>query len=228
MDARRGGRPARGVLAPQAAPGSSVHARLHRPCAAPAVALESVFDDPTRVSAAHGRSAPREGPGDHDEAQRLLQMTGIVKQFPGVSRPRRRRPRRAPGEVHCLLGQNGAGKSTLIKILSAAYQPDEGDDPGRARRSLLDPSRGDEARHLDDLPGARPRPRPHRDREHLPRPRARTAGFTQRGEANQRARPCSSGSATARSASTRAVGTLSAAHSRSSAWPGRCPTTSGC
>jgi ribose transport system ATP-binding protein len=56
----------------------------------------------------------------------LLQMTGIIKQFPGVLALGGVDLDVRPGEVHCLLGQNGAGKSTLIKVLSAAYQPDGG------------------------------------------------------------------------------------------------------
>ena len=56
----------------------------------------------------------------------LLQMTGIVKEFPGVRALSGVDLDVRAGEVHCLLGQNGAGKSTLIKVLSASYQPDEG------------------------------------------------------------------------------------------------------
>jgi ribose transport system ATP-binding protein len=56
----------------------------------------------------------------------LLQMTGIVKEFPGVRALGGVDLDVRAGEVHCLLGQNGAGKSTLIKVLAAAYQPDGG------------------------------------------------------------------------------------------------------
>ncbi|WP_028659398.1 sugar ABC transporter ATP-binding protein [Nocardioides insulae] len=57
----------------------------------------------------------------------LLQMRGIVKRFPGVLALGGVDLDVRAGEVHCLLGQNGAGKSTLIKVLSASYQPDEGE-----------------------------------------------------------------------------------------------------
>jgi ribose transport system ATP-binding protein len=57
----------------------------------------------------------------------LLEMHGIVKRFPGVVALGGVDLDVRAGEVHCLLGQNGAGKSTLIKVLSASYQPDEGE-----------------------------------------------------------------------------------------------------
>jgi ABC-type sugar transport system ATPase subunit len=57
----------------------------------------------------------------------LLTMRGIVKRFPGVLALGGVELEVRAGEVHCLLGQNGAGKSTLIKVLSASYQPDEGE-----------------------------------------------------------------------------------------------------
>ena len=57
----------------------------------------------------------------------LLEMRGIVKQFPGVRALDGVELSVRPGEVHCLLGQNGAGKSTLIKLLAGAHQPNEGE-----------------------------------------------------------------------------------------------------
>jgi ribose transport system ATP-binding protein len=56
----------------------------------------------------------------------LLQMTNIVKEFPGVLALGGVDLDVRPGEVHCLIGQNGAGKSTMIKVLSGFHQPDAG------------------------------------------------------------------------------------------------------
>jgi ribose transport system ATP-binding protein len=60
------------------------------------------------------------------DTQALLQMTDIVKDFPGVRALDGVDLDVRAGEVHCLLGQNGAGKSTLIKVLSGFHQPDGG------------------------------------------------------------------------------------------------------
>ncbi|MDD2586528.1 MAG: sugar ABC transporter ATP-binding protein [Syntrophomonadaceae bacterium] len=55
-----------------------------------------------------------------------LYMKGINKSFPGVRALKAVDFKAEKGEVHAIAGENGAGKSTLIKILSGAYQPDEG------------------------------------------------------------------------------------------------------
>ena len=56
----------------------------------------------------------------------ILRLSQISKTFPGVRALQDISFDLKRGEVHCLCGENGAGKSTLIKILSGAYQPDEG------------------------------------------------------------------------------------------------------
>jgi general nucleoside transport system ATP-binding protein len=65
----------------------------------------------------------------HPGSQRhieTLQMTGIVKRFPGVLANNHIDFDLHAGEIHALLGENGAGKSTLVRQLYGLYQPDEG------------------------------------------------------------------------------------------------------
>ncbi|MCK4820052.1 sugar ABC transporter ATP-binding protein, partial [bacterium] len=57
----------------------------------------------------------------------ILEMRGIIKDFPGVRAVDNVDFELKKGEVHALVGKNGAGKSTLIKILAGAYLKDKGE-----------------------------------------------------------------------------------------------------
>jgi fructose transport system ATP-binding protein len=57
----------------------------------------------------------------------VLQARGVSKRFGSVTALENVDFELYPNEIVALVGDNGAGKSTLIKILSGAYQPDEGE-----------------------------------------------------------------------------------------------------
>lgn len=57
----------------------------------------------------------------------ILHMKGIHKSFPGVKALTDIDLELERGDVLALLGENGAGKSTLMKVLSGAYQAEEGE-----------------------------------------------------------------------------------------------------
>jgi fructose transport system ATP-binding protein len=57
----------------------------------------------------------------------VLQARNISKRFGGVTALEHVDFELYADEILALVGDNGAGKSTLIKILSGAYQPDEGE-----------------------------------------------------------------------------------------------------
>ena len=57
----------------------------------------------------------------------VFQARGIIKRFGHVTALSGTDFDLYPGEVLAVIGDNGAGKSSLIKVLSGAYQPDEGE-----------------------------------------------------------------------------------------------------
>ncbi len=59
--------------------------------------------------------------------QPIVEMRGIVKQFPGVLANDHIDLDLYPGEILGLLGENGAGKTTLMNVLYGLYRRDEGD-----------------------------------------------------------------------------------------------------
>ena len=60
------------------------------------------------------------------DAPIAIQLTDIVKRFPGVVANDGVNLTVRQGSVHAIVGENGAGKSTLMKTLYGAHKPDEG------------------------------------------------------------------------------------------------------
>jgi ribose transport system ATP-binding protein len=57
----------------------------------------------------------------------ILEVRGLVKEYPGVRALRGVDLVVRAGEVHCIVGPNGAGKSTLIKCIAGVVQPTAGE-----------------------------------------------------------------------------------------------------
>jgi len=60
------------------------------------------------------------------QSEKVLEMQGICKTFPGVRALHNVDFTLRKGEIHSLMGENGAGKSTLVKVMTGVYEKDAG------------------------------------------------------------------------------------------------------
>lgn len=60
------------------------------------------------------------------DAQTVLDVVGVTKQFGGLLAVNAVDLRVRPGSIHGVIGPNGAGKSSLANVVSGAYRPDSG------------------------------------------------------------------------------------------------------
>nr|WP_281434777.1 ATP-binding cassette domain-containing protein [Rhizobium sp. RCAM05973] len=73
------------------------------------------------------KASPKTGAfATRGEEARVLDISGLTKQFSGIKVLNDVSFRLTRGEVVALLGENGAGKSTLVKCISGVYVPDGG------------------------------------------------------------------------------------------------------
>lgn len=87
-----------------------------------------------RSSRQNARTTPAETmEGD----EKIVEMKGIVKRFPGIVANDHVDLDIKGGEIHALLGENGAGKTTLMNILYGIYRPEEGEIYVRGRRVTI-------------------------------------------------------------------------------------------
>lgn len=63
---------------------------------------------------------------DASQPQPILRLTGITKEFSGVTALSDASVDIFPGEVHAILGENGAGKSTMMNIIAGVFAPTKG------------------------------------------------------------------------------------------------------
>jgi len=59
--------------------------------------------------------------------EKVIEMKGITKVFPGIVANDDVNFELLKGETHVLLGENGAGKTTLMNVLYGLYQPEKGE-----------------------------------------------------------------------------------------------------